>query len=121
MVEWTPAEQSVYDRHPEVSAAMLELVPSLRHLAHIVRNHHIQFDGSSGPYFPCREEIPIESRVLKVISEYVWLERMQGTFLAREILRDLSGTSFDPKVVDVFLGMLTSVREREFVPERVHV
>src|SRR3954464_2480029 len=46
--QWTDAERATYDRHPEVSGAMLDLVPSLRDLTEIVRCHHARFDGSDG-------------------------------------------------------------------------
>lgn len=111
--DWTEADQATYDRHPEVSGAMLELVPSLRHLAPIVRCHHANFDGSSGAYFPNGEQLPIESRILKLIADYVWLERRQGQLLAREHLRDGAGRAYDPALVEAFLGVLTSTRVGE--------
>ncbi len=112
-VDWTDADRADYFRHPEVSAAMLELVPSLRHLSGIVRCHHVAFDGSSGPVFPSKSDIPIQARILAAVCEYVWLERMQGALLARERIRDGAGASFDPDVVRAFLGVLTSSRVGE--------
>lgn len=111
--EWSDADTAIYDRHPEVGAAMLELVPSLSNVANVVRNHHVNFDGSTGPFFPSKTDLPIESRVLKVVSDYVWYERTQGMLLARETLREGAGTSYDSEVVDVFLSMLTSSRVTE--------
>jgi response regulator RpfG family c-di-GMP phosphodiesterase len=105
---WTDADKATYARHPEVSAAMLELAPALRRLAPIVRCHHANFDGSSGPYFPHGRDLPIESRILKVISDYVWFERRQGQVLAREHLRDGAGKAYDPDVVGAFVGVLSS-------------
>lgn len=105
---WTEADRATYGRHPDVSAAMLELVPSLRRLAPIVRCHHANFDGSSGPYFPHGQALPVESRVLKVISDYVWFERRQGQLLARESLRDGLNTSYDPVVLAAFMGVIST-------------
>lgn len=112
-VDWSDADRATYDRHPEVSGAMLELIPSLRHLAPIVRCHHANYNGSSGPYFPNGEQLPIESRILKLICDYVWLERRQGQLLAREQLLDGAGKAYDPKLVEAFLGVLTSSRVGE--------
>lgn len=106
---WSEADHATYGRHPDVSAAMLELVPALRRLAPIVRCHHANFDGSSGPYFPHGEALPVEARVLKVISDYVWFERRQGQLLARETLRDGAGSTYDPKVVEAFIGVISTV------------
>ena len=113
MREWTEEERSTYERHPEVGAAMLELVPSLSHVAHLVRCHQVAYDGADGPFYPAMDSIPAEARVLKVVGDYVWLERTQGMLLAKESLRDGAGTSYDPDVVYDFLAMLTSSRVGE--------
>lgn len=112
-LEWSDADNEVYDRHPEVGAAMLELVPSLGHLAGIVRSHQVCFDGSTGPFFPSRESLPKEARALKVVCDYVWFERTQGSLLARESLRQGAGSTYDPEVVEVMLGMITSSSVRD--------
>jgi response regulator RpfG family c-di-GMP phosphodiesterase len=108
--EWTEADTEKYERHPEIGAAMLELAPSLRHLAGIVRTHQARYDGGSGPFFPSRENLPKESRLLKVVSDYVWLERTQGALLAKEALRDGAGTAYDPDVVYKLLALVSSAR-----------
>ena len=115
-MEWTEAETATYDRHPEVGGAMLELVPSLRRLANIVRCHHACYDGSSGTFFPAGEDIPIESRVLNVVSSFVWDERMTGAVLAYDALVERSGKAFDPVVVSAFRSVLRSTRVAEDKP-----
>lgn len=109
--EWTDAEWATYFRHAEVSGAMLELVPSLRELAPIVRAHHIDYEGDANELFPAREDIPIESRVLKVVCDYVWMSRNQGSLLARDAIRRDSGRRYDPSVVAALLQVLTSNRD----------
>ncbi|MCO5297937.1 MAG: hypothetical protein M9921_13895 [Fimbriimonadaceae bacterium] len=111
--EWTEADRLTYDRHPEVSAAMLELVPSLQHLAAAVRSHHFDFDPPGGRFVPSRTDIPLNGRILRVVTEYVWQERHQGALLAREVLLAGSGMEFDPKVVDALLEVLRSTRAAE--------
>jgi response regulator RpfG family c-di-GMP phosphodiesterase len=103
---WDEADWATYYRHAEVSGAMLELVPSLRHLAPIVRWHHTDFFGPE--VFPSGHDIPIESRILKVVSEYVWLTKLQGSLLAKDALKRERGRAFDPAVVDNLLQVLTS-------------
>ncbi len=112
-LDWDEADRLTYMRHPEVSGAMLELIPSLRRLAAIVRNHHAAFDGSGGPFYPRGESLPLESRILAVVCEYVWQERRMGDLMARETVRIGRGSRFDPGVVDSFLGMLTSAGVHE--------
>ena len=110
---WTSAEQATYDRHPEVSGAMLELVPSLRSLANIVRLHHAAYDGSSWPGSPAGREIPIESRIIKVAVEYVWLSRWEGSRAALESIRARAGAAYDPAVAEVLERVLTSSHVEE--------
>ena len=113
-MEWTEAERMTYDRHSEVSGAMLEMVPSLKALAPTVRFHHADYKSDQvADLMPQGDQIPIEARVLKVVSEYVWLARTRGDLLAKETLRDGSGSAYDPRVVDAMLDVLTSARGRQ--------
>lgn len=111
--EWSQGDKDIYERHPEVGAAMLELAPSLKHLSGIVRTHQARFDGGGGPFFPSREDLQIEARILKVISDYVWMERTQGALLAKTALREGAGTVYDPDVVFKVLALLSSSRGSE--------
>lgn len=99
VLRWSSEDQQAYYRHQEISATMLELVPSLKHLAPIVRCHHTSFDGSDGPHFPSHENLPIESRILKVVGAYVWGERWQGRMLARTWIEQGAGADYDPIIV----------------------
>lgn len=107
-MEWSEAEAATYRKHPEIGGAMMELVPSLRNLAQIVRCHQTAFDGSDGPTFPQGVDLPLESRILAVTCAYVTCERFQGHLLAWTQLEDQSGTKFDPAVVQAILGVLPS-------------
>lgn len=108
--DWTAAEMSAYDRHGEVSGAMLELVPRLAHLAPIVRNHHTEFATSEPVTGVLRSQIPVEAFILSAVTDYVRNADLQGTFLAREALMMQAGTTFEPRVVEALLRVLPSVR-----------
>ncbi len=114
--EWTEADRTTYDRHAEVSAAMLELVPSLQHLAGAVRWHHHDFEAVWGRFVPSRTDIPLNARILRAVTEYVWIERHAGSVLARQELVERSGEAFDPKVVEALLDVVRSTRG---IPARV--
>ncbi len=110
--DWTAAERMTYERHPEVSGAMLELVPSLSNLAPIVRWHHANYEDLSSivTQAPAGNDLPTEARVLKVVTEYIWLERTRGDFLARESIREGKGTVYCPLSAEALLAVLTSAR-----------
>jgi HD-GYP domain-containing protein (c-di-GMP phosphodiesterase class II) len=114
--EWSEAEWRVYSRHPEVSGAMLELVPSLRHLANSVRWHHTPFNGQGALGVPSGPEIPINARILHVASDYVWISHDIGTNTAMESIIHGSGTTYCPEVVAEFQQVLTSFRVQEPEP-----
>jgi response regulator RpfG family c-di-GMP phosphodiesterase len=108
--EWTEFESRIYERHPEVSGAMLELVPSIRHIASTVRWHHARFDGRNVPGAPTGVDLPLNARILKIASDYVWLAEELGTGSARRKIEEGIGTEYCPEVVGEFIQMLTSTR-----------
>ncbi len=105
---WSLAEEEAHSRHPEVSGAMLELVPSLRHLARMVRCHHTPYNGAAGPFFPSFDDIPIQSRILAVVDSYAWSDRHEGDVIARTRLEEGRGTLYDPRVVDALHCVIRS-------------
>ncbi len=111
--DWTEAEAKVYHKHPEVSGAMLELVPSLRHVADSVRWHHARFDGANVIGSPVGLDQPLNARILKVASDYVWLSLEVGQGAARKAIETGKGTEYCPEVVDEFMQVLTSSRVAE--------
>lgn len=107
---WNYEEQAAWDRHCDVGAAILERVPTFRHLSLIVRYHHAPYDGSAGPHLPSYEDIPVLSRVIHVVESFVWCERAQGVLMARTMLDSGRGTLFDPNVVDKLQSVIRSSR-----------
>lgn len=101
--QWTEAESEIVGRHAEISSAMVEMIPSLQHLADTVRNHHSPYNSSS--------PASLQSRILHVVDEYVGRERFQGGLLARDYISDHTGTLFDPVVVAVLISVLSESRD----------
>jgi putative nucleotidyltransferase with HDIG domain len=96
-------------RHVEKGVDILESVGGpLARIIPIILGHHDKYDGSG--YHPQGgEEIPLEARVLSVADVYDSLvsdrpyRKAMSPFEAREIIRNGSGTEFDPRVVNAFL------------------
>lgn len=108
--EWSEAERITYDRHAEVGGAMLEFVPSLRHLAPIVRHHHMRHDDFPRVRDGQDFRPSLATEVLNVASAYAWLARWQGELLAKEQILRERGTVYHPAVVDAFRDVITSPR-----------
>jgi response regulator RpfG family c-di-GMP phosphodiesterase len=108
MMYWNDSDHATYSRYPEISASMLELIPSLKHLAPIVRLHLTPWDGS--------DSLPLEARILRVAHDFVWAERREGAILAQDRLVRGMDTLYDPVIVRAFLGTVEITRERMAEP-----
>lgn len=119
---WTAAERAVFRRHTEVSGAMLELLPPLRHLADPVResawptpwpqplasasHHRAETAGTvSGD--------ELGRRVLEICSQWVVWERFAGRLGAERVLAMGSGQPSTCAVFDALGAVLRSSRAQE--------
>ena len=113
----TADEREVMRRHCEIGYNMLTRIPFLREAAEIVLSHQEYFDGTGYPRGLHGERIPLGARIFAVadaldamISDRPYRKALPMSHARDEILR-CSGTQFDPKVVEVFLGMPNSTWE----------
>lgn len=104
--------------HPRVGADIVQAVPFPYPVAPLVLAHHEHWDGSGYPSGVAGTEIPLGARVLAVVDSFAAMvvDRPYRPALpfvdAVKLLREGSGTSFDPKVVDVFLTILPDLELR---------
>jgi putative nucleotidyltransferase with HDIG domain len=93
--------------HPVVGAEILDRVRFPYPVVPIVRSHHEKWDGSGYPSGLRGEEIPLGARILAAVDclDALASDRQYRRALplekAMEIVVSESGTSFDPRVVDV--------------------
>ena len=112
----TPEEWSVVRLHPELGARILGPIERLEDVCEIVRHCHEHWDGSGYPGGLAGEDIPTESRVVLVCDAYHAMttdrpyRKRLSTQEARRRLREAAGTQFDPRVVEVFLGLVQPLR-----------
>jgi len=109
---WTAAEFATYDQRLIAGAAMLEKIPTLRHLAQTVRAIY-QLSPSIGE--PSRHSVPVPSMILGVVDRYLQIERLQGAEPARDMLNKESGSRYDPKVVEALFRVLPQYNANEKV------
>ncbi len=115
--------------HPVVGADILDRVQFPYPVVPIVRSHHEWWNGEGYPDGLQGEEIPIGARILTVVDCFDALTSdrpyRKGKSLeeAMALVKGLSGTQFDPHVVEVFqlhcLELEKQSRkdeERQFVP-----
>ncbi|MBI3478051.1 MAG: diguanylate cyclase [Acidobacteria bacterium] len=103
----TPEEFEKVKIHPIVGADILERVAFPYPVAPIVRAHHEKWDGSGYPDGLKGEQIPMGARILAAVDSLDALvsDGQQRNALplahAMERISARSGTSFDPKVIEV--------------------
>ncbi len=107
----TDEEWVVMRRHPQYAYEMLSPITFLRPALDVPHYHHEKWDGSGYPVGFKGEQIPLAARIFAIVDVWdallsdrpyraAWSEKR-----VREHISSLSGTHFDPQVVDAFLGM----------------
>jgi PAS domain S-box-containing protein len=108
----TDEEWDVMRLHPTYAFQMLKPITYLRFALDIPYCHHEKWDGTGYPRKLSGEHIPIAARIFAVVDVYDALtsDRPYRTSWSREktlqYIRDLSGSHFDPQIVDAFLKMM---------------
>lgn len=104
----TEAEFAKMKIHPTVGGDILKRVNFPYPVEDIVRYHHEKWDGSGYPKGLRAEQIPLVARIISVVDFYdaTRCDRPYRKGMKREdsltLLQKMSGSSFDPKVVDLF-------------------
>jgi putative nucleotidyltransferase with HDIG domain len=106
-----PGEWRVMKAHPDLGAALVGKIRSLGPVRELIRSHHERFDGTGYPRALRGAEIPLGARLFAVADSFdamttTRLYRPAMTFdQAVGVIRDGSGTQFDPDVVTAFLAV----------------
>ena len=120
----TNEEFSRVRAHPTDGAAILETIPSLRHLTTGARYHHERWDGGGYPEGLKGDHIPLIGQILAVCDSYDAMTSRRayrdsrGHAEAVEEVARCAGIHFSPRVAAAFLALPTTVFEevREEVP-----
>src|SRR6185436_4667478 len=124
----TEAEFAKMKIHPTVGGDILKRVSFPYPVEDIVRYHHEKWDGSGYPRGLRAEQIPLVARIISVVDFYdaTRCDRPYRKGMKREeslaLLQKMSGSSFDPKVVDTFIAQVTEFDQligREDIGEQV--
>jgi len=104
-------ERKFMELHPEIAKDMLEKIEFLHPALDIPYYHHEKWDGTGYPKNLRGEDIPFAARIFAVAD--VWdaltserpYRKPLGPEEVRKIIREKSGSHFDPKVVQAFLEL----------------
>jgi putative nucleotidyltransferase with HDIG domain len=107
----TADERKLMQQHVPIGFDLVKGIPFLADAAEIILTHHERCDGSGYPRGLTRDQIPLSARIFAVVDTLDAItsdrpyRRASSFESARETIRDLSGSQFDPQVVNVFLGL----------------
>lgn len=100
-------ERKLLDVHPSIAHDWLEKIPRLEDIARIIQYQEKHYDGSGFPDDGTRgEEIPIGSRILKVVSDFDRLE--SGGMSAKDAIDRMNKRRgyYDTEVLSAFADVL---------------
>jgi diguanylate cyclase (GGDEF)-like protein/putative nucleotidyltransferase with HDIG domain len=108
--DWQPIHA-----HPDMGAAIIKNVESLKDCLPGIQYHHEQYDGTGYPTGLKGENIPLDARILAVADSYDAMtsqrpyrkESRTKEEALEELIRN-AGTQFDPNVVRVFVNLMTT-------------
>lgn len=107
----TEGEFEVMRNHTLLGFEMLKDIPFLQDAVEVVLYHHERWDGTGYPYGLKGEEIPFAARLFAIADVWdalrsdrpyreAWSEER-----VREYIKEQSGIHFDPRIVDIYLGL----------------
>lgn len=106
----TEEEWSIMRRHPRYAFELLSPITYLRPAIDIPYCHHERWDGTGYPRGLKKEQIPLAARIFSLVDIWDALNTERRYHAAwpeeriKEYIRSLSGSQFDPKVVELFLS-----------------
>jgi HD-GYP domain-containing protein (c-di-GMP phosphodiesterase class II) len=106
----TDEEFALIKKHPDIGVRILERIGAFGQYLAAVGLHHENHDGSGYPRGLRGEEIPVDARIVHVADAYdamtsnrPYRHRMPEEKV-RRIIRECSGTQFDPAAVAAFFA-----------------
>ncbi len=118
------AEKQSYLKHAVEGEALLKGLTQLKSAAVLIRHQYERYDGSGFPDHLAKQNIPLGSRIISVVRDYIaYLDGSQtGDVMSVTDtlckLMALKGSYYDPKVIDTFIKLLKDTTpEQEAVEE----
>ena len=108
----TESERQIILKHPETAYDLLKQIPFLEKALEIPYSHHERWDGTGYPRKLKERAIPLPARIFTIVDVWDALlsdRSYRKAWKREEVVQYLineSGKHFDPRVVNVFLGLV---------------
>ncbi|MFA6558322.1 MAG: diguanylate cyclase, partial [Candidatus Obscuribacterales bacterium] len=115
---FTDEERDMVNQHPVLGAQLLRPIRALKDICEILENHHERWDGTGFPSGLKGEDIPLPARIVAIVDSYHAMisDRPYRTAMTHDqavnALRQGAGSQFDPFLVDIFIAVLTNLRQQ---------
>ncbi|MDP3730040.1 MAG: diguanylate cyclase [Candidatus Omnitrophota bacterium] len=99
-------------KHPKIAADILRPIHVLNAIIPFILYHHERWDGKGYPTKLKGEDIPLGARIVAIADVYQALvskrpyRKAFSKLKALKIIKEASGTQFDPHIVDIFLDVI---------------
>lgn len=99
-------------KHPQIGADIIRPIQFLHELIPFIFYHHERWDGKGYPSGIKGEDIPIGARIIAIADVYQALtsdrpyHKAFNKEQAIDIIKNASGTQFDPRIVNTFLKVI---------------
>jgi len=119
----SPVDKYNYFKHAVEGEALLNGLTQLKGASILIRHQYERYDGSGFPNALAKQKIPLGSRILSVVSDYIgYLEgSMTGEVMSvSAAISQLIGRKriyYDPDIVDAFVKILRDTTTEEVVVE----
>jgi diguanylate cyclase (GGDEF)-like protein/putative nucleotidyltransferase with HDIG domain len=105
-------EWEIMKQHPETGVGILKYIVGLRGCVDAVLYHHERYDGQGYPRGLKENDIPLDARIMTIAdsfdamtSERSYKERRLTPEEAMAEMTRCAGAQFDPKLVEIFIGL----------------
>lgn len=107
---FTEAEYLMVQHHAQLGANLIETLNLDPRIHLIILHHHENFDGSGYPYQLKGDQIPLESRIIRITDTYDALTSNRGYRAAYPSKKALAIMAqehhfFDPQLLEIFFKM----------------
>ncbi|MFH0935599.1 MAG: diguanylate cyclase [Candidatus Omnitrophota bacterium] len=108
----TGQEFAEIKKHPQIGADIIRPLHFLRNIIPFILYHHERWDGNGYPNGLKGENIPLGARIVAIadVFEALTSQRAYRKAYSREealkIIKEGSGTQFDPRIVNIFFKIL---------------
>ncbi len=100
--------------HPKIGADIIRPIQFLHNLIPLILYHHERWDGRGYPFGLKEKEIPLGARIIAIADVYQALisdRPYRKAFTGKKavtIIRESSGSHFDPVIADVFMKVISN-------------